>query len=54
MGKVLVEKDLSLMEMAGLGEEVAGDGQAVDVAGPSGWTNLVQAVEGVFGVLSVE
>lgn len=42
------------MEMAGLGEKVAGDGQAVDVAGPSGWINLVQAVECVFGVLSVK
>lgn len=32
------------MEMAGLGEEVTGDDQAVDVAGPSRWVNLVQAV----------
>lgn len=42
------------MEMAGLGEEVAGDDQAVDMAGPSRGVDLVQAVECVFGVLSVE
>lgn len=36
MGKVLVEQNLGLMEMSRLGEEVARDGQAIDVAGPPG------------------